>query len=510
MDYISRSSDMSMAFYRSAPPQVNPTIVNKSYPSSCPLAVARGSFFWQIGGGAHNYRMRSKTNSMNKIINILFALLALSNFAMAADGPRRDAVVRAVEKVMPAVVNIRTETVMEIRDPFSEVFRDFWNPYRSQPRQDVRESLGSGVIIDPEGYLLTNDHVVRRATRILVRLSDGRELEAERVAHNQRADLALLRLLAKPGTQFKTVSFARDDDLLMGETVLALGNPFGLGGSVSRGILSSKARRTPKADTTLDITNWLQTDAAINPGNSGGPLVNLDGQLIGINVAIYRQGQGIGFAIPIKRVNEALGEFFTPEYLRGLWLGARVRLDGDRLRLATVEPNSPADTAGLSAGDTVLEVNGKEVAGFVDWAKAITGDKKNTAEIRIFRGGRPRKLEVTMQPEEKVFNTKLIEQRLGLTVRPLSRAVAEQSGLSFFGGYLISSVEADGPADLAGLESGGVIREVNGLTPPNVVAFARMIRGLKRDEAVRLSVVWEVRRGTFLQRRSGMATLKAR
>ena len=292
--------------------------------------------------------------------------------ATAADGPRRDTVVRAVEKVMPAVVNIRTETVMEIHDPFAEVFRDFWNPFHAQPRRDVRHSLGSGVIIDPEGYLLTNDHVVRRATRIQVRLSDGRELEAERVAYNQRADLALLKLKAKPGTRFKTVTFARDDDLLLGETVLALGNPFGLGGSVSRGILSSKARRAPQANAALDVANWLQTDAAINPGNSGGPLVNLDGELIGINVAIHRQGQGLGFSIPIKRVNEALGEFFTPEYLRGLWLGARVRVDGDRLRLAAVEPGSPAANAGLTTGDTVLEVNGKAVAGFVNWAKAIT------------------------------------------------------------------------------------------------------------------------------------------
>jgi S1-C subfamily serine protease len=450
---------------------------------------------------------------LKKTVNIIFALLAVAWSAPAADGPRRDAVVRAVEKVMPAVVNIRTETVMEIRDPFSEVFRDFWNPFHTQPRRDVRQSLGSGVIIDPEGYLLTNDHVVRRATRIQVRLSDGRELEAERVAYNQRADLALLKLKAKPGTRFKTVPFARDDDLLLGETVLALGNPFGLGGSVSRGILSSKARRAPQANAALDVANWLQTDAAINPGNSGGPLVNLDGELIGINVAIHRQGQGLGFSIPIKRVNEALGEFFTPEYLRGLWLGARVRVDGDRLRLAAVEPGSPAATAGLTAGDTVLEVNGKAVAGFVSWARAITAGGaggKMKARIRIFRGGRAHTVTVTMQPEEKVFNAKLIEQRLGLTVRLLTHAVAEQSGLSFFGGYLITAVEADGPGALAQLESGGVIREVNGLTPPNVVAFARMMRELKRGEAVRLGVTWEVRRGAFLQRRSGVATLKAR
>ncbi len=454
-----------------------------------------------------------KTSLLKNCVNIIFALLIMAWSLTAADDARRDAVVRAVEKVMPAVVNIRTEIVVEIRDPFADLFRDFWNPYHTQPHRDVRQSLGSGIIIDPEGYLLTNDHVVRRATRIQVRLSDGRELEAKRVAYNQRADLALLKLEAKPGTQFKTVTFARDDDLMLGETVLALGNPFGLGGSVSRGILSSKARRAPEANAVLDMANWLQTDAAINPGNSGGPLINLDGELIGINVAIHRQGQGLGFSIPIRLVNEALGEFFTPEYLRGLWLGARVRLDGDRLRLATVEPGSPAASAGLTKGDTVLEVNGKAVSGFVNWAKAIaTGgaDEETKAQIRIFRGGRARTVAVVMQPEEKVFNAKLIEQRLGLTVRPLTRVVAEQLGLSFFGGYLITAVEADGPGALGKLENGGVIREVNGLTPPNVVAFARLVRGLKRGEPVRLGVTREIRRGAFLQRRSGIATLKAR
>ncbi|MFM1555332.1 MAG: hypothetical protein ACKJR1_02475, partial [Limisphaerales bacterium] len=157
--------------------------------------------------------------------------------------------------------------------------------------------------------------------------------------------------------------------------------------------------------------------------------------------------------------------------------------------------------------------NGKAVAGFVNWAKAITAGEaggKVKVRIRIFRGGRAHTVSIAMQPEEKVFNAQLIEQRLGLTVRPLTRAVAEQSGLSFFGGYLITAVEADGPGAIAKLENGGVIREVNGLTPPNVVAFARMMRGLKRGEAVQLGVTWEVRRGAFLQRRNGVATLKAR
>ena len=154
----------------------------------------------------------------------------------------------------------------------------------------------------------------------------------------------------------------------------------------------------------LDMANWLQTDAAVNPGNSGGPLINLDGELIGINVAIHRQGQGIGFAIPIARVNETLGRFFTPEQLRGLWLGVRVRQDGDRLRLAKVEANSPAAKAGLRAGDTILEVNNRPVDNFVDWAKEVAGRGLEKVKFKIFRGGRALPVTVTLLAEEKVFN----------------------------------------------------------------------------------------------------------
>ena len=201
-----------------------------------------------------------------------FALLPLAWLAVAAPvDVRRDAVVRAVEKVMPAVVNISTETVVEVRDPFEQMLREFWGPYYRQRSPDVEYSLGSGVIIDEEGYLLTNDHVVRRASRVKVKLADGREFEAQPLAGTERTDLALLRIKVPKGTRFTPAHFAPDDDLLLGETVIALGNPFGLGGSVSRGILSSKARRAPREGERLDIANWLQTDASINPGNSGGP-----------------------------------------------------------------------------------------------------------------------------------------------------------------------------------------------------------------------------------------------
>ena len=446
-------------------------------------------------------------------LRLLFVLLMVGvRMVSAADGPRRTLVVRAVEKALPSVVNIRTETVVEVRDPFAEVFRDFWNPYYRQPRQDIRRSLGSGVVIHADGYVLTNDHVVRRATKIRVKFANGREFDAERVAYDQRNDLALLRIL-KPRetrTKFVPAPFARDDDLLLGETVIALGNPFGLGGSVSQGILSSKDRQEHREGEMLDMANWLQTDAAVNPGNSGGPLINLDGELIGINVAIHRQGQGIGFAIPIARVNETLGRFFTPEQLRGLWLGVRVRQDGDRLRLAKVEANSPAAKAGLRAGDTILEVNNRPVDNFVDWAKEVAGRGLEKVKFKIFRGGRALPVTVTLLAEEKVFNSELLEKRLGINVRTLTERLSKQLGMSFYGGYLITDVEKNGPGEKAGIERGAVIQRVDDQQPESLVALARNIHNRKAGAMVKLSVVWEIRRGAFLQRRTGIANVKIR
>ena len=194
-----------------------------------------------------------------------------------------------------------------------QLFRDFYGPYYKRQPAKAQYAIGSGVIIDEEGYILTNEHVVHQANRIWVKLHDGREFQADRIVFTTDTDIALLKIRSKPGDKFKAAKFAADDDILLGETVIALGNPFGLGGSVSKGILSSKNRRPPTAEGPLDVADWLQTDASINPGNSGGALINLRGDLIGISVAVAREAQGIGFAIPIKRVSEALSEIFTPE-----------------------------------------------------------------------------------------------------------------------------------------------------------------------------------------------------
>src|SRR5262245_4472278 len=221
---------------------------------------------------------RRRTRPSTKFLAGMFVLLCLArNWASAAlteADIRRDSVVRAVEEVMPSIVNISTEILVESSDPLDQLFRDFFGPYYRRRPPDAQKSLGSGVIIDDTGYLLTNFHVVRRATRITVTLTDGREREARLMSATTKSDVALFKIISEGNESFKAVKFAADDDLFLGETVIALGNPFGLGISVSRGILSSRSRRPPVEDVPLDLEDWLQTDAAINPGNSGGPLIN--------------------------------------------------------------------------------------------------------------------------------------------------------------------------------------------------------------------------------------------
>jgi len=298
--------------------------------------------------------------------------------AQAAEGDvRRDATVLAVEKVMPTVVNIATATIIQVRDPFEEIFRQFWGPYYRRQPPNSQYSLGSGVVIDEAGYLLTNDHVVRRADKIGVKFCTGtNDYSATVVASDPKSDVALLKLDAPPGEKFKAIQFAHEDDLLLGETVLALGNPFGLGGSVTRGILSSKSRVLPKEDEPLDIPNWLQTDAPINPGNSGGPLLDIAGHIAGINTMIMSQSggsEGIGFAIPsniVQRTYEGLrkngrirrGEIgVIPQDITPT-LASALGLDRDSgIILSDIVPHGAAEASGLEPGDIVLAVDDKPI-----------------------------------------------------------------------------------------------------------------------------------------------------
>ncbi len=432
--------------------------------------------------------------------------------ARAAADPdiRRDAAVAAVEKVMPTVVNIATETVIEYHDWYDELLRQFYGT-RAPARQQKLVSLGSGVIIDDDGYILTNFHVVRRASRIQVRLWDGREFDADRVVANTGTDVALLRIRVKPGEKFKAIKFAPDDDLLLGETVLALGNPFGLGGSVTKGILSSKNRRPSRGDEPLNVEDWLQTDAAINPGNSGGPLVNLRGELIGLNVAVYREergerGVGVGFSIPVKQIVAALSRSFTPEMTSSLWFGAQLSAGTGPLVVVSVQPDSPAERAGLKTNDVVLEVNGKKTANLITFNALLTDNAEDQCRLLIARRNEQRTLKVQL-----VSFDDLAHQKLGLTLVELTPQSAQRLGLPATEGLVIQEVEKGSPADRAKLVKGYVLTSIEGRETPDLRSLVEVLPSKKKGDSVHLGVIAPRRiGGGFVELRQGTVDVPLR
>lgn len=400
---------------------------------------------------------------------------------------RRDATVLAVERVMPSVVNVEGSADTDPNSAQDRFMAEYFG-WRLQQVQETVVSRGSGVVIDEEGYVLTNVHVVDGVKRVFVKFNDGSApLEAERVALNAGKDVALLRLKTPPGKKFPAVKFGKDDDLLLGETVIALGNPFGYSGSVSRGILSSRARRGPnegREGNDLDTLDWLQTDAAINPGNSGGPLVNLRGELIGINVATLRPqagAQGIGFAIPIKRVNQALAEVLSGESVDKYWFGARLKAATRPLTIQAVQPGSPADRAGLKSGDVIVAVNNDPPSGIIDFNRTLVraGDSKDVT-FTVRRGGANRDLKLRLVEETDFFNNDLLYARAGVRLTPGRN-----------GGFVVQNVDSSGPAAQAGLKRGLFIRGFDRTDFPDLVSLAKYVHAHGHGETLEAGVVVE-------------------
>ena len=438
----------------------------------------------------------------------LAALAVLSAGAVPAASemdPRRDLTVSVVERVLPTAVNIATAKLVSQEDAYLR----FWNPYYQQrPPQSVGYSAGSGVFIDETGYVLSNEHVVGGTDKIWVNPANSTNIyEAVIVGTDPRADLALLKIQGKPGEKFPAIPFAQDDDLLLGETVLAIGNPYTLGGSVSRGILSSKSRAAPGDADRLDVPNWLQTDASINPGNSGGPLVNLRGELIGVNVAKTTL-QGIGFAIPVKQVVESLSAMITPENSnRRLWFGARVRAGGAALTILEVAAGSPASKAGLRVGDDILEVNGKQPSGFVNFEELMANSEQRDVRLTVRRDERSQKITVRQVPLAEVFNAAFIRKRLGLTLQELTPQLAQSLGVSGAGGFVIASVDAGMPE---GLTPGLLVTTLDGRKPADLVAAARLLESKKPGQTVRLGLILQQQRGNLVTYREVSLDLPVR
>ena len=401
---------------------------------------------------------------------------------------RRDATVNAIEQVMPSVVNIATKGREPVRDPFEQFQRQMLN----QPLYKDFLAAGSGVIIDESGYLLTNFHVIKDADQIQVQFASGTNVyDAEVVKGDQKADVALLKIKAPPGQKFRPIKLAKEDDLLLGETVLALGNPLGFGGSVTRGILSSKSRMAPQEGATLDLQNFLQTDAPINPGNSGGPLVNLRGELIGINAQVVNrdlQGQpvqGMGFAIPIRLVENALSEIIPTEFVKSYWwFGARVKVGSYPLILTSVQTESPAGKAGLKVGDAVMQINGKVPKTFIEFGDLLASNAQSQISITYKRGDAVQDATLRLVPAATVFNAELLRKKLGLAVERNSY------------GFIITKVETNSPAGDIGLTPQMLIWAVDRQSPPDdVTDFAKLLYAKRKGDTVLLHILTVERNG---------------
>ncbi len=415
-----------------------------------------------------------------------------------ADDLRRDATVRAVEEAMPCVVNIRTEIMVERRDFYYDLLWDFFGPYYRQRPSESTYSLGSGVIVHESGYVLTNAHVINRANRIQVVLHDGSAYEAEMVAGITASDVAVLKITpTAPVTRFQAIQFAEDDDLLLGESVLALGNPFGLGSSVSQGILSSKNRRPPTEHQPLDVDHWLQTDAAINPGNSGGALVDINGNLIGINTSIIsRTGSyaGYGFAVPSDIVVKIVEDLKKYKVVQKAFTGAEV-LDIDEnlakkagiknlngVLVESIRRQGAADNAGLEPGDVIKRIDGKNISSKSSYDEVIgsrsPGDK---ITVQYERNGRLFETELVL---ENVYgNTEILGEEaldkddiyfsnyLGAELRKLTPGEKQRMGLKI--GVVVSKIDKErGFMRRLDLEEGDVILAINrrGAQDPEAVA----------------------------------------
>jgi Do/DeqQ family serine protease len=385
-----------------------------------------------------------------------------------------------VQRVQPAVVNVYAAKVVQNRNPLLDdpLFRRFFGVPGQQPEQ-MQRSLGSGVMVDPSGLVVTNNHVIEGADQVKVSLSDKREFEAEIVLKDSRTDLAVLRL-KDAKEKFTTLDFANSDELMVGDVVLAIGNPFGVGQTVTHGIISALAR------TQVGITDYqffIQTDAAINPGNSGGALVDMTGKLAGINTAIFsRSGgsQGIGFAIPANMVRVVVASAKGGgKAVKRPWLGARLQAVTPEIAetlglrsptgalVANVVSNSPASRAGMKSSDLIVAIDGQAVddPNAFDYRFA-TRPLGGTSQVDVQRAGKTLKLAVALETAPDTGRNEIVltgrSPFQGAKVANISPAVADELHLDAdTEGVVVIDLADNGTAASVGFQKGDIILAVN-------------------------------------------------
>ena len=443
------------------------------------------------------------------VLAVFSLLLMMTPQAWAVGGDVPASFSNLVEKLSPAVVNISTTQKVkgmgampgfqfgmpnmpqgpggEEFDPFREFFDKFGKQFGGQGQGVEQEvfSLGSGFIIDPDGYVVTNNHVIADAEEVSVRLSDDTKLKAKIIGRDSKTDLALLKVEA--GKKLPYVSFGNSDNVKVGDWILAIGNPFGLGGTVTAGIISARARHLDSGP----FDDFLQTDAAINRGNSGGPMFNLNGEVIGVNSAIFSPtggNVGIGFAIPAALASPIIKQLREHGRTYRGWLGVKIQDVTDEIAdsiglgkargalVMEVTKESPAGKAGIEAGDVIVRFNGKEIKEMRELPRIVAETKIGTqVQVEVFRAGAPKSFGVTLgelkedeeaaaKPEGEKTGTALPDSKelLGMSLVPITPKLREEYSLEAnIGGLLVVDVKPLSESAKRGMQVGDIVTRVN-------------------------------------------------
>jgi serine protease Do len=433
--------------------------------------------------------------------------------ALAASAPkrrnregRRSPVVIAFERAVPAVVNISTLQVRSRTNPFSQMqnpladqfFRNF---FQGGIRSRREQSLGSGVIIRADGYILTNEHVISQATQIRVQLAGDKVYSARTIGSDPTNDLAIIKIEAD--ARLPHLPMGNSEDLMIGESVIAIGNPFGLQHTVTTGVVSALGRSLLEGGQTQgrNPSDFIQTDASINPGNSGGPLLNIFGELIGINTAIFSKAQGIGFAIPISRARRIVNDLIHFGKVRKAWVGIVLQNLTPRLaaRLgykagngtvaAQVLGESPAATAGIQRGDILIDFGGKRITSREDYLNELAGYTVDSqVSVRVWRNGKILEKKIRLSAIPIALADAIAQNWLGIRAASIDDRGVHRYNLYTRKGVVVTSVVNGGASDSIGIRTGDVIRQVNGREIDNVETFREMVVRAREFPRVQLIV----------------------
>jgi serine protease Do len=457
------------------------------------------------------------------LLLIPFASILPAASALADDGDagrqekraeRMTPIVKVFKEASPAVVNLSTTTIVTVRDSFGfgGLFEDIFDFPMTRPRQYEAHSIGSGFVIHGDGYVVTNAHVVERASECKVTFADGTELPATKVAIERKDDLAILKVDAgrkggtgkSEGPPFPALKLGHSDDLMPGETVIAIGNPLGYQHTVTTGIISALNRELRFGDKVA-YSGLIQTDASINPGNSGGPLLNVLGELIGINTAIRGDAQNIGFAIPVDRLNAMLPEMLDVERLRRVKFGVHFGGETDEnsgagVRVKEVDAGSAAAKAGIQVGDVVTAINRRPTPNFMEAFRSLDGlPAGKEVVLDLSRaGGEKKTVKVLMKEIPRMDGAAVMWARFGIRVRELDESDLHQMGLGQKIALLVTEVDKKSQAFKEGVAPGDLITRFGGRPVSSLDPLGHLLEQVKAGDRVSVGV-WRIGNEAIIQ-----------